>query len=79
MLDDKDVKKLVKAFKDVFPTAEMVKKSFDAVDKQLNDIATKDDIKKIDEKLDGVIEKYDGEISSLKGGVRAVKEALEIE
>lgn len=37
MLTDKDIKKLIKAQKEVFPTAEMVKRSFDSVDKNFEE------------------------------------------
>ncbi len=73
MLDDKDVKKLVKAFKDVFPTAEMVQKSFLATDKNVTE-----GFKKVNNRLDAVIEKHDEEIKGLKGRVKVVEEALEI-
>jgi RNA binding exosome subunit len=36
MLTDNDVQKLIEAMKEVFPTAEMIKRSFDHVDERFD-------------------------------------------
>ena len=38
MLTDKDIKKLIKAQKEIFPTAKMVKEGFDDMDKRFKDV-----------------------------------------
>ena len=38
MLTDKDIKKLIKAQKEVFPTAKMVKDGFDDMDKRFKEV-----------------------------------------
>ena len=72
MLDDKDVKKFIKAMADVFPTAEMVNAGFEKT-------ATKEQVEKLEEKLDNAVEKQDEGIRSLTGKVKVLEEALEIE
>ncbi len=38
MLTDKDIKKLIKAQKEIFPTADMIKRGFDGVDKRFDGV-----------------------------------------
>ena len=80
MIDDKDVKKIIEAMEEVFPTAKMMKDSFDSIE---NRMATKvemaGEFKKVNNKLDSVVEKHEGEIKSLQGRVKVLEEALEIE
>ena len=42
-------------------------------------MATKEQVKKLEEKLDGAFEKQDEEIKSLKGKVKVLEDALAIE
>ncbi|MBU2564567.1 hypothetical protein KKA23_03245 [Patescibacteria group bacterium] len=52
MLTDKDIKKLIKAQKEIFPTAEMVKGGFDNMDKRFDKVDKRFD--KVDDRLDKV-------------------------
>src|SRR3990167_5680328 len=51
-MNDKDIKKLIDAMKDVFPTAEMVARGFEHT-------ATKEDIKQLDGRMDHFEERMD--------------------
>ena len=84
MINDTDVKKIMKAMKDVFPTAEIVEKSFDGTASRADivKLATKEQVEKIDLKLTKVESKLNSvlseEIESLKQRVRVLENALEI-
>ena len=41
MLTDQDIKKLIRAQKEIFPTAKMVKKGFDDMDKRFKEVHNK--------------------------------------
>lgn len=72
MIDDKDVRKLIKAFGEVFPTAKMVNDSFNAV-------ATKDQVREvIKEELVAVKVKLDS-IGDLRPRVNKIEEILGID
>ena len=68
MLDDKDVQKLIKAMKEVFPTAQMVKDSFD-------NAATKVQVQKIDERIKVVEQKLE-DIGDLRPRVKKLEEVF---
>ena len=80
MIEDKDVEKLIGAFKEVFPTAEMVQEGFKETAKKvdLEKLATKEQVQKIDERLKDVEEKLEN-IGDLRPRVKKLEEALEIE
>jgi len=75
MTDDKDIKKIIEAMREVFPTAKMISDSFDGV-------ATKEQVEKIDSRLAKVESKLNSvlseEIESLKQPVRVLEDSLEI-
>ena len=52
MLTDKDIKKLIKAQKEIFPTAKMVKKGFDDMDERFNGMDKRFD--KVENRLDNL-------------------------
>ncbi len=78
MLDDKDVEKLIGALEKVFPTAKMMKESFD-------NVATKEQFQSLDKKVDKiderlkVVEQKLEDIGDLRPRVKKLEEALEIE
>ncbi len=79
MIDDKDVKKLVKALEGIFPTAEMVQEGFNDVTSKM---ATKVEMEKGFEKVDKRLNRIEGqseEIKSLKDRVKVLEDALAIE
>ena len=76
MINDKDVKKLITAFAEVFPTAKMMKKSFDNVPTKVEMEAG---FKKIDKRLDSVIEKHEEESVIIKGRIKTLEDAMGIE
>ena len=79
MIDDKDVKKLVKALEGIFPTAEMVQEGFNDVTSKM---ATKVEMEKGCEKVDKRLNRIEGqseEIKSLKDRVKVLEDALAIE
>ncbi len=63
--------------------AVMVQKGFNAVDKRFDDtinkMATKEQVQRINNRLDAVIERYNEEIGGLKGRVRTLEDAMGIE
>ncbi len=53
--------------------AGMMKRSFDSTDKKIAE-----GFKKVNDRLDTVVEKHDEEVKSLTGKVRVLEDALEI-
>ena len=51
-MEEKDIQKLISAMQDIFPTAEMVQRGFD-------NTATKDDIKRLEDRMDKSDERID--------------------
>ncbi|OGZ73602.1 MAG: hypothetical protein A2908_00710 [Candidatus Staskawiczbacteria bacterium RIFCSPLOWO2_01_FULL_38_12b] len=87
MLDDKDVQKLIKAFKDVFPTAEMVQECFAETAKKtdLEKLAAKEQLEKLEIKVDRINERLKNvevkleTIEDLRPRVKTLEEAMGIE
>ncbi len=85
MIDDKDVKKIVGAFKDIFPTAEMVQKGFLGTDKKVALGFEKVDkhFESMDKRLDRIenslIKKHSDEIVYIRERLKKLEEALAIE
>ncbi len=73
-MNDKDRKKLIEEMKEVFPTAEMVKKGFDGT-------ATKEDLRAVREDLrtvQGDLSGVKNDLSGVKGDLAAFKQETQI-
>lgn len=70
MLEDKDIKKLIRAMEEVFPTATMVKNSFDTV-------ATKEQVESLTKKVEKIDVRLEN-IEDLRPRVKAIEESLEM-
>lgn len=75
MIDDKDVKKIIEAMEEVFPTAKMMLDSFANIESRM---ATKEQFQNLDARLTRVEEKID-KLEGVPARVKKLEEALEIE
>ena len=73
MIDDKDVKKIVTALREVFPTAEMVQKGFDGVDENFKEVN-----KQLDRIENTLLKQHSEEIENLKKRIHRLEEVLAI-
>ena len=77
-MDEGSTTKLIEAMKEVFPTAEMIKRSFDQVDKHFEQIDQRFD--KIDQRFDRIenliLADHKRRIDQLENEVKGLKNAL---
>jgi hypothetical protein len=69
----KNIAKLSKKIDDELPTAKMINNSFEAVKKDLENFATKEDFKKIEEKMDNKFENIEKSLDKISGDLQIQK------